>query len=102
MKNSIIQDIDKQMQFREGDLSQSGLLRELFDEHGAEWNDSDIDTKLEALKILITEKDENILKLIIGMMTTYNEDRDSNHITPIMLVETLSKLLEVELKRKSS
>ena len=100
MKNSIIEKIEERTHHSKVELSQSGLLRELFDDVSSEWNRSTIDEKLEALEILVKQKDENILKLILGMMTTYNEARSTNHIEPIHLVVTLSKLLEELLKKK--
>lgn len=68
MNNTIIEYIDEQMRFNKGILSESGLLRELFDPISSQWNSSDIDTKLDALKILAIERDENIIELMLGIM----------------------------------
>jgi len=77
--------------------SQFCKIRSYFDYSSHEWKESTLNEKIEALKKLINEDDENTLKLSMGMMDYCNNEADKD-IKYIDLVISMSKIIDYLLK----
>lgn len=85
MKNAIIESINEVRQLDIVELNSSCLLRECFDTSCARWNDITLDEKIDALKTILNEQNENLLALALGTMD-YCTTQEGKDIKPIDLV----------------
>lgn len=93
MNNSIIEKIEQLSKVEEVDYVKSCMLRECFDSVSSEWNNSTMEQKIEALKVLVKEKNHSINELIFGMLDYCNKEANKD-IKSVTIAIALGQLLE--------
>jgi len=93
MNNPIIEKIEQLSKVEEVDYVKSCMLRECFDNVSSEWNNSTMEQKIEALEVLVKEKNHSINELIFGMLDYCNKEANKD-INSITIAISLGQLLE--------
>ena len=98
--NPILKQIVEQSRFEpEFDFSRTCLLRECFDMPSYEWNDSTMEEKVEALRVLVNEENFSTFNLALGMLDYCNHNAGKD-ITPLDLVMSMGEIIDHLLKKE--
>ena len=98
--NPILEQIVEQSRFEpEFDFVNSCLLRGCFDNPSYEWNDSTMEEKVEALRVLVNEENYSTFKLALGMLDYCNHNAGKD-IKPFDLVMSMGEIIDHLLKKE--